>query len=135
VASLWSQSLAVGIAAVDDQHRELFRRVDSLLEATVDGNSAEATRMLGFLAEYVEFHFAAEEALMRDHRYPGLEAHLAEHMYLRNQVMLVEEEYRRSGPVPALVSRMQHLLADWLRTHVGISDSAMARFMRRARGL
>jgi len=135
VGLIWTQALSVGIAAVDEQHRELFRRVDALLQATTDGNPVEATRMLGFLAEYVEFHFAAEEALMRDHGYPGIEAHLAEHVHLRNQVALVAEEYRRSGPVPALVSRMHHLLADWLRAHVGLTDSAMARFMRRARGL
>jgi hemerythrin len=133
VGLLWTEALAVGIPAIDEQHQELFRRVESLLAAAADGNSAEVTRMLGFLTEYAELHFAAEEAFMREQSYPGIEAHQAEHVHLMNQVALLSEEYRRTGPDPALRSRMHHLLADWLRTHIGLTDSAMARFVRRAR--
>jgi len=133
LALLWTEALSVGIAVIDEQHQELFRRVDDMLEAASGGNAAEVTRMLGFLRGYVEHHFAAEEAFMRQHNYPGFEAHQAEHAFFVNQVALISEEHRRSGPAPALVSRMNHLLADWLRTHIGLTDSAMARFVRRAR--
>jgi len=133
VALLWTQALSVGIAVIDEQHQELFRRVDAMLLAANSGNAPEVTRMLGFLREYVEFHFAAEEAFMREKSYPGFDAHHAEHVYLIHQVGLVAEDHRRAGPSPAVVSRMNHLLADWLRTHVGLTDSAMARFVRRAR--
>lgn len=129
----WTQALSVGIPEIDEQHQELFRRVDRVLVAASNGDAPEVTRMLGFLREYVEFHFAAEEAFMRDQTYPGIEAHKAEHVYLVSQVGLVFEEHRRTGPAPALVTRMHHLLAGWLRTHVGLTDLAMARFVRRAR--
>lgn len=29
----WSEDLAIGVAQIDQQHRELFRRFDDLLEA------------------------------------------------------------------------------------------------------
>lgn len=130
----WTQALAVGIAAIDEQHQELFRRVDRLLQVVSDGNSPEVTRMLGFLAEYVRFHFATEEALMSDQGYPGIESHKAEHAHILRQVALASEEYRATGPVPAFTARLHHLLADYLRTHVGVTDSAMARFMRYRQG-
>ncbi len=129
----WTQALSVGIPEIDEQHQELFRRVDRVLTAASNGDAPEVTRMLGFLREYVEFHFAAEEVFMQNQTYPGIDAHKAEHAHLVSQVNLVAEEHRHTGPAPALVARMHHLLADWLKTHVALTDLAMARFVRRAR--
>ena len=133
MAVQWTEALAVGIVEIDEQHRELFVRVDRVLEAALAGDPVEVTRMLVFLREYVDLHFAAEERFMEEQRFPGLESHRAEHRYLLDQVRLVGEEHQRTGPDPALVSRMNRLLSDWLRAHIGVTDAAMARFVRRAR--
>ena len=39
MAITWDPNLAVGHQAMDDQHRELFRRIDALLEASRTGKS------------------------------------------------------------------------------------------------
>ncbi len=33
----WTQDLAVGVKIIDEQHKEIFRRVDALLEACKAG--------------------------------------------------------------------------------------------------
>lgn len=33
----WTQDLAVGVKIIDEQHKEIFRRVDSLLDACKAG--------------------------------------------------------------------------------------------------
>jgi hemerythrin len=129
----WTQALATGIAEIDEQHQELFRRIDRLLDASIAGDGIEVTRMLGFLREYVEHHFAAEERFMEEQRYPGLRGHRAEHVQLLEQVRVLDVEHRASGSSPATAAGMHRLLSDWLRTHIGLSDAAMASFVRRAR--
>jgi hemerythrin len=129
----WTQALATGIVEIDEQHQELFRRIDRLLDASLAGDPSEVTRMLGFLREYVDHHFAAEERFMHEKRYPGLEAHRAEHVYLVEKVRLIDLEHRASGTDPATAASMHRLLSDWLRTHIGLADASMASFVRRAR--
>jgi hemerythrin len=129
----WTQALATGIAEIDEQHQELFRRIDRLLDASLAGDPAEVTRMLGFLREYVDRHFAAEERFMEEQRYPGLASHRAEHVVLVEKVRLIDVEHRANGTDPATATSMHRLLSDWLRTHIGLSDASMASFVRRAR--
>ena len=129
----WTAMLAIGIVEIDEQHQELFRRVDALLSAAPSGDPAEVTRMLGFLREYVVHHFAAEEAFMLEQRYPGLDAHRAEHASLFERVREVEEQHRVAGGGPTTAASLHRLLAEWLRTHIGVADAGMARFVRRAR--
>jgi hemerythrin len=129
----WTQALATGIAEIDEQHQELFRRIDRLLDASLGGDPAEVTRMLGFLREYVDRHFAAEERFMEEQRYPGLASHRAEHVVLVEKVRLIDVEHRANGTDPTTATSMHRLLSDWLRTHIGLSDASMASFVRRAR--
>jgi hemerythrin len=129
----WTQALSVGIPEIDEQHRELFRRIDRLLDASIAGDADEVTRMLGFLLEYVDHHFACEERFMQDQRYPGFENHRAEHVYLAERVRLLDREHRAAGDRPTTAASMHRLLSDWLRTHIGLADAAMASFVRRAR--
>jgi hemerythrin len=129
----WTQALATGIAEIDEQHQELFRRIDRLLDASIAGDPAEVTRMLGFLREYVDHHFAAEERFMDEQRYPGLPSHRAEHAFLVEKVRQIDVEHRASGTDPTTAASMHRLLSDWLRTHIGLSDASMASFVRRAR--
>lgn len=56
---VWTESLAVGHGLIDVQHRELFQRYNSLLQACKEGHGREELEpALDFLAEYVTKHFA-----------------------------------------------------------------------------
>lgn len=47
---------------IDEQHKELFRMTEELVGAAQNGITAEACRkVIGFLKEYVVFHFRDEE--------------------------------------------------------------------------
>ena len=56
----WSEKLfGTGIPEVDEQHKELFSRVNALLDACSRGDGAAAVRStLEFLEGYMEQHFA-----------------------------------------------------------------------------
>jgi hemerythrin len=122
----WTPELAVGVEAIDAQHRELFARVDALLRAAREGRGpVEALHVLGFLGEYVVEHFALEEALMRDGAYPGFAAHRAEHAALERRFAALRTSFARGGADDALAEAVEAELGGWLVRHVSGTDRAL----------
>ncbi len=107
MALSWDPSLVMGVPAVDEQHEQLFARLDALLLAIRRGSSRdEIGQTLAFLSEYVRTHFAAEEAMMRESSYPAYDAHKAEHDAFRRELAALEAEHARNGPSPSLILRV-----------------------------
>jgi hemerythrin len=129
----WTQALSVGIPEIDEQHQELFRRVDSVLVALLQGDASEVARLLAFLDEYVVVHFGAEERFMLENGYPGYGAHKAEHDGFVEDLRELDREREARGITPALVARVSHAVSDWLRGHIQVTDKALGRFMLRVR--
>ena len=51
----WREDLAVGVKSIDEQHQELFRRINSLLEACNLGKGREeVASVIAFLGEYID---------------------------------------------------------------------------------
>ncbi len=129
----WNDVLATGIAEIDDQHRELFRCVDRVRDATAAGDGSELDRTLAFLQDYVEFHFRAEERYMASQRFPGMARHVEEHAALLEAVRAIVADHHRQRGAAGALERVEHFLSDWMRTHIAVTDVALARFVRRAR--
>jgi hemerythrin len=67
----WDKRLETGIDEIDDQHRELFNRIDKLELAMYSGKgAAELKQLVEFLLSYVDEHFGSEERVMLDAGYP-----------------------------------------------------------------
>ena len=94
MAIRWDPTLVMGVPELDRQHKEIFARLDSLLEAIRGGSSREEVgRTLDFLRDYVLTHFKAEEELMREIAFPGLPTHRAEHdRFVRDHIQRTDRE-------------------------------------------
>jgi hemerythrin-like metal-binding protein len=67
----WSNTFASGIDEIDAQHEAIFEALDAFFVAVKTGRGEAVLReTLGFLQRYSEEHFAEEEALMEELRYP-----------------------------------------------------------------
>jgi hemerythrin-like metal-binding protein len=64
---LWNKSLETGIAKIDNQHKELFRQIDILMDVK---NTDRIKETLNFLSDYIVMHFKDEEKLQADSKYP-----------------------------------------------------------------
>lgn len=123
----WTARLAVGIDDIDAQHRELFRRVNGLLEAMAARRGRdELEDVVAFLREYVEVHFGAEARLMTRTRYPGRALHAAEHAHFRAQVEALAARIAADGPGSHHAVKLGGVLCDWLRQHVLGTDRQLA---------
>ena len=125
VALQWSSALMIGVPDLDAQHRELFARVDRLLDAMLHGERSEAAQLAAFLREHVVLHFAAEEQLMRDLHYPGAAEHSAEHQAFAASMIEIDSAMRSRGATAELVLRLEREVVAWLRDHVYVADVAL----------
>lgn len=126
----WDPTLEVGIEAIDEQHKELFRRLDRLLQAMQARQGAiEVGRLLDYLGEYVVTHFAQEETVMRDRDYPGYAAHKAEHEAFLEDFRMLRAEYLTSGPSTVITIRVTNRVTAWLREHIYRIDRALGLYL------
>ena len=80
----WEKRLVTGIEEIDNQHMELFRRIDKLELGMYSGMGAsELTYLIEYLETYVIEHFEAEEKLMLNADYPDLLNHRKQHKEFR----------------------------------------------------
>jgi len=124
----WSPSLAVGVAEIDAQHQELFRRAERLIAALRTGDRGEVEPLVRYLTDYVAEHFSAEERYMREIGFPGLDSHRAVHETFREDLAEMVADFRRKGPTPLVALTVHNWLSDWLRRHVSGLDVEIGRF-------
>ncbi len=123
----WSDSLLMGIKAIDDQHRQLVDMVNSLHDAVeASGQHCPAPDLVARLKAYAAEHFHVEEGYMQAFGYPEFEAHLKEHQYFSDAVTTFEDNWATDTANPAEVL---DFLKKWLTEHITGVDVQMGRFL------
>ncbi len=128
----WSDSLLTGVEWQDFQHRELFSRINSLLDAMNIGfGKDEVSRLFEFLDEYIIIHFDAEEQAMHKYDYPDTLAHLKEHTRFIDDIAKLRNDTLQ-GVSTGLVIQVQSRVVDWLINHIGGVDKSLGAFIKEA---
>ena len=128
---VWNPKWETGYPLIDEQHRELFRRLDLLMEAVPDGNpEAVAKDLLPYLMDYVDSHFRDEEALMAAAGYSLVDAHRALHQAMREEASQLLDRVALEG-LEAMGPVLEWLLA-WLVQHIDSEDRRLANHLQRA---
>ena len=59
----WRDDFSVGVQEIDEQHKNLFKILSELIEATGPGNQEEKIdTLLEDMVDYAEYHFTSEQA-------------------------------------------------------------------------
>ena len=131
MAIQWTPDLAVGVEKIDEQHRELFRRFDVLVDACKQRRGKqEVGELLGFLNDYVISHFGEEEGLMVGNNYPDFNAHLAQHKYFMRKLDDLREKLLRDGPSTGVVIMTNQTVLAWLIEHIKHVDTRVGAFLK-----
>jgi hemerythrin len=126
----WSSNLATGVTEIDNQHKEIFNRVNRLSAACSEGKGKEEVlRLLLFLEDYIKEHFAAEERLQL-HGYPDYAAHKSQHTRFIADVARLTTAFREEGATLTLVIMTNKTLVSWLIQHIGKTDMELAKYLR-----
>lgn len=125
----WSASLSTGVGWQDGHHKELFKRINRLLDAMALGHGRqEVGRLFEFLDEYIVYHFEAEESAMAAHGYPAASSHATEHRNFVDDIGALRDEFSR-GVSSGLVIKVQRQVVDWLVNHIGGPDRRLGEFL------
>lgn len=131
MASLWNDSYLIGIEQVDNQHKELFSRVDSLFEACNQARGKEeVANILKFLQEYVVEHFKAEEELQLKYDYPEYVSHKAMHEAFVKDFLELKKEFEENGTSGLFVIQVNKKVINWLTQHVAKVDRSLGLFLK-----
>ncbi|MBI5068390.1 MAG: hemerythrin family protein [Deltaproteobacteria bacterium] len=126
----WDAQLSVGFREIDEQHQEIFRRVDVLVGNLRRGQSKEELeKLLSFLGDYVQQHFGAEEGLMLMFHYPLIGPHRAQHRSFVEVFVELRGRLDREGASEAVTEKLASFLLAWLREHIGTADRALGSFL------
>lgn len=123
---MWKDSYRVGVDRIDQQHIELFRMTEDLVNAVKDGATVEAyQKALGFLKDYVIYHFRDEEEYQASIHYSGIEAHKREHRQFTQTVLDYEKRLKENGFDVKTMKDLAGTVTAWLIYHVVDTDQKM----------
>ena len=125
----WNSSFSVQNDAMDSQHQRLFELLDQLHEAMSQGKGKEILpKIFDELIQYTKQHFAAEEALLQKHNYPGFIVHKHQHDDLILQVTTLQKQLLAGDFTVSMQTR--DFLKQWLIEHIKGSDQKYGTYLK-----
>jgi hemerythrin-like metal-binding protein len=122
------EELRTGVAEIDVEHGLQLGLVEDFRSAVAAGMTGhQAAAILQRLEDYTNAHFLGEQLLMRQHAYPGYEAHQQEHDRLVDALRTLRESWASGGQKAGVASAA--MVHHWFSEHVRTLDQALARFL------
>ncbi|MCD6292327.1 MAG: bacteriohemerythrin [Deltaproteobacteria bacterium] len=113
----WSDSLKNGVSEFDNQHHRLVDLINELYKAMKTGRGNEViVKVLDELVDYTGTHFAAEERLMLEHKYPDYDNHIVIHQEFVAKVVDFQKKFKLGEATLSL--DLLEFLKDWLIAHI-----------------
>lgn len=130
MAGLWKEEYRIGVEMIDEQHHQLFIKIEHLLEIVKGGswekNRRECMEIIDFLVKYTIIHFETEEKFQKEKGYISYEEHIKIHREFTNTVLVYKDLLNNNFSSKTLKSFIGTLLA-WLVNHVCVCDKKIVR--------
>jgi hemerythrin len=117
----WGERFSVGVALLDDQHKELIRMINSMIDNRDAGPDSEPIAdVLQTMTQYAAYHFGTEERLMKEYNYPQSSSHQTEHTEFKAKTarFCIDAIAHKN----ALAGDVLTYLSAWLTNHILKSD-------------
>ncbi len=120
----WKAEYSVGIASMDDEHREMIGLINDVyakLGATRDAAAIEDC--LETIFTTISMHFALEERIMRDHAYGEYEDHKDDHEVLLDEIRELMDEFVANPDTGKKL--LEERLSSWFGNHFATFDARL----------
>ena len=124
---LWNASLETGIPRIDEQHKELFRQVDILMDRS---QTDRIPATLEFLGKYVVKHFNDEQVMHVSYKYPKAEAHKKLHADFIAKYKEMKSKFDTAGNKLSVAMEINRLCIRWLMEHIMGHDKDFANYYK-----
>lgn len=127
--AFWREEYVTGIPKIDKQHQSLFKLINILHEAMVQGHGHDVlVETIDKLVHYVKEHFETEEKIMEEYQYPFLNDHKEIHRQLTNNVLDFKRKMEKKEPF--LTVEVSRFLTEWLIHHIKGEDLKMINYLQ-----
>jgi len=116
----WKENYRTGFDSIDFEHKSLIDGINNIF-AEGDGDQEKLLTALGEIHALISAHFALEEKIMRDQRYPAYIPHKQDHERLLDEILSIMESLGKNPHLdPAATLREQ--LSAWFGVHFASLD-------------
>jgi len=119
----WTESMSVGVPALDADHRCLVRIINLLRHVSGRHPGRTVETVLETLLVYSKFHFAREEEVLASCGFPAAVFHHGEHEGFSRRIHQLRDRYT-GGDSPKVAKELLDYLTGWLAHHILIQDMA-----------
>lgn len=124
----WLDFYNTGVELFDREHYRIVELIDTMFSALLEKKGQEVfEKVCEELIAYTEYHFAHEEKAMAMVNYPGLEEHIADHKWLRQQAENFQETIKNNFPEGS--KELYVFLRQWLIDHIQIVDKQYSSYL------
>ena len=118
----WKPEYSVGIASMDDEHREMIELInDTYARLESDSDAAQVEECLGEIFSTISMHFALEERIMRKAHYAEYPAHKNDHEDLLDQIRDLMDDFASNPGEGA--KQLEQELSAWFASHFSTFDA------------
>jgi len=125
----WEAKYSVGIQSIDNQHKEIFKYLDKLLEALKQGQASHVINEIVLdLEKYAQIHFQKEEYFFQRFNYQGSAMHINEHQNFTKKIVTLKSNLK-SGKI-TLSFELLNFLKEWIEHHILVVDKQYSECFR-----
>ncbi|MEW5844507.1 MAG: bacteriohemerythrin [Bacteroidota bacterium] len=110
----------VNVKQIDNQHIRLADDLNLIYDSVMACDKKKTFQLMNQFIEHLEEHFATEEKMMKEHRFPGYISHKLEHDRFYNQILKTAEMYGKDKE--AFGSEQLKRIKVWFFNHLEIND-------------
>jgi hemerythrin len=127
----WDESLVLGLEEIDRQHKSIFDHFEKLSEAAQQGKSKEIIEELAvFLFEYAHMHFATEDKIMVEYKYPKIDEQRHEHGEFTRDTNELKKRIEQDGATREVAIEATGKLLRWIIQHIKKQDFEMVSYVK-----
>ncbi|MGN7614169.1 bacteriohemerythrin [Magnetococcales bacterium HHB-1] len=135
----WSQAYSVGVEAMDQQHQQLFKTINDLIDLCQREVNEQHLHVMSsfFFLEvfgYIKTHFQDEVRLLKKHGYPDLALHQKQHDDIEAAVIQLQQKFNQTKHIQKkheMLVEVIHFMFHWVEQHVRKEDRDYGIFLNR----
>jgi methyl-accepting chemotaxis protein len=124
--AVFTESLSVGVAELDADHKNLLELIDRLSQAR---GYKQVALLAAEVADHLHLHFRHEEDLLEAYGWSGLAAHRDEHNHFERRLTELTATLTRDN-ADRFAIELRDTLNQWFQAHVANSDMRYRDHMR-----
>ncbi len=116
----WKDDFQTGFKSIDFEHQNLITNINKIFEGG-ESSKEKQLKALGEIHALIEAHFALEEKIMRDRRYPAYLPHKQDHERLLDEILDIMDAVEKNGELDTTMA-LRERLAAWFGVHFASLD-------------